>query len=151
MNARTSVQFVNKNRNDAGSGEVRIAIASEADLLKARRLARELAARLGFWSVEKTFIVTAVSEVALNILQHAGAGEIILGTTERGDGTPGILIIARDRGPGISDIESALRESDTGRAKEGLGLSAAKRLMDEFEIASEPGRGTTVVMKKWIR
>lgn len=123
--------------------EVRIPIASEADILTARRLGRDLADKLGFWSVEKMFIAMAISEIALNIIQYAGKGEIILGTAERGDGTQGILIIARDRGPGIENPELAMQR--------GYGLSGAKRLMDEFEIHSEPGRGTTVIMKKWVR
>jgi len=131
--------------------EVCIPITSEADILRARKLGRAMAARLGFWSVEKTFIVMAISEIALNILQYAGKGEIILSTTERGDGTPGIMIVARDRGPGIADVELAMQEGYSTSGKPGLGLPGAKRLMDEFEIVSEPGRGTTVIMKKWVR
>lgn len=123
--------------------EVHIPIASEADILTARKLGRELAEKLGFWSVEKMFIAMAISEIALNILQYAGKGEIVLSTTERGDGTLGILIIARDQGPGIADVELAMAQ--------GYGLSGAKRLMDEFEIYSKPGQGTTVIMKKWVR
>lgn len=131
--------------------EVSVEIASEADLLKARKLARALATKLGFWSVEKTFIVTAVSEIALNILQYAGKGEIILGTAERGDGAPGIQIVARDQGPAIADVGTAMQEGYSTSGRAGLGLSAARRLMDEFEIVSEPGKGTTVVMRKWVR
>lgn len=122
---------------------VHIPIASEADILTARKLGRELAEKLGFWSVEKMFIAMAISEIALNIVQYAGKGEIILGTAERGDGTRGILIIARDQGPGIADVERAMEH--------GYGLSGAKRLVDEFEIHSQPGAGTTVIMKKWMR
>ncbi|MCX8049319.1 MAG: anti-sigma regulatory factor [Methylohalobius sp.] len=123
--------------------EVHIPIASEADILTARKRGRELAEKLGFWSVEKTFIAMAISELALNILQYAGQGEIVLSIAERGDGTQGILIIARDRGPGITDVEQAMQK--------GYGLSGAKRLVDEFEIRSEPGKGTTVILKKWVR
>ena len=130
--------------------EVRIAIASEADILTARKLGREMAAKLGFWSVEKNFIVMAISEIALNMLQYAGGGEIILSITRRGDGTPGIQIVARDRGPGIADIDLALQEGYSSSGKPGLGLPGARRLMDEFEIFSEPGKGTTVIMKKWL-
>ncbi len=123
--------------------EVRIPISSEADILTARKLGRALAEKLGFWSVEKMFIAMAISEIALNIVQYAGKGEIILGTAERGDGTQGILVIARDQGPGIADVELAMQA--------GYGLSGARRLMDEFEISSKPGKGTTVIMKKWVR
>ncbi len=129
--------------NKVASDEVHIPISSEADILTARKLGRALAEKLGFWSVEKMFIAMAISEIALNIVQYAGKGEIILGTAERGDGTQGILVIARDQGPGIADVELAMQG--------GYGLSGARRLMDEFEIRSEPGKGTTVIMKKWVR
>ncbi len=135
---------------EATGDTARIPIASEADILTARRRAREMAARLGFWSVEKNFIVMAVSEIALNILQYAGRGEIILSITRRGDGTPGIEVVARDQGPGIADLGLALQEGYSSSGRTGLGLPGARRLMDEFEIHSEPGRGTTVIMKKWL-
>ncbi|GAB4353836.1 MAG: anti-sigma regulatory factor [Methylohalobius crimeensis] len=131
--------------------EVHIPIASEADILTARREARSLAAKLGFWSVEKMFIAMAISEIAINIIQYAGKGEIILGNAVRGDGSQGISIIARDEGPGIENVELAMQEGYSTSGRPGLGLAGAKRLMDEFEITSEPGKGTTVTMKKWVR
>ena len=130
--------------------EIRIPIDSEAQILTARQRGRSLAAELGFWSVEQTFIAMAISEVALNIVQYAGKGEIILGTAQK-DGTRGIVVVARDQGPGIPNPELAMQEGYSTSGGTGLGLPGAKRLMDEFEIVSEVGKGTTVTMKKWMR
>ncbi len=127
-----------------------IPIDSEAQILTARREARSLAARLGFWSVEQSFIAMAISEVALNILQYAGKGEIVLDVIEKND-AKGILVLARDEGPGIPDIELAMQEGYSTGGGAGLGLAGAKRLMDEFDIVSEVGKGTTVRMVKWVR
>jgi serine/threonine-protein kinase RsbT len=129
---------------------IRVPIESEAHILAARQQARALAAELGFWSVEQTFIAMAISEVALNIVQYAGKGEIRLGRAEK-NGTPGILIVASDRGPGMSDVQLALQEGYSTSGGAGLGLAGAKRLMDEFDIVSEAGKGTTITMKKWVR
>lgn len=130
--------------------DIRIPITSENDILTARQQARALAVKVGFWSVEQTFIAIAVSELALNILQYAGAGEIVLAQGEK-LGSPGIIIIARDEGPGIANGELALQEGYSTSGGPGLGLSGAKRLMDEFELVSAAGKGTTVTMKKWVR
>jgi serine/threonine-protein kinase RsbT len=129
---------------------IRVPIDSEAQILTARREARSLAARLGFWSVEQSFIAMAISEVALNILQYAGKGEIVLDRIEKND-SKGILVEARDEGPGIPDIELAMQEGYSTGGGAGLGLAGAKRLMDEFDIESEVGKGTTVRMVKWVR
>lgn len=129
---------------------IRVPIDSEAQILTARREARSLAARLGFWSVEQSFIAMAISEVALNILQYAGKGEIVLDRIEKND-SKGIVVEARDEGPGIPDIELAMREGYSTGGGAGLGLAGAKRLMDEFDIESEVGKGTTVRMVKWVR
>jgi serine/threonine-protein kinase RsbT len=130
--------------------EIRVSITSEDDILTARQQARSLAVKLGFWSVEQTFIAIAVSELALNILQYAGKGEIILSTSEN-PATQGINIIARDEGPGIADTELAMQEGYSTSGRPGLGLPGVKRLMDEFELVSEIGKGTTVTRKKWVR
>ena len=130
--------------------EIRVSITSEDDILTARQQARSLAVRVGFWSVEQTFIAIAVSELALNILQYAGKGEIVLSASEN-PGTQGIDIVARDEGPGIADTELAMQEGYSTSNRPGLGLPGAKRLMDEFELVSEIGKGTTVTMKKWVR
>jgi serine/threonine-protein kinase RsbT len=129
---------------------IRVPIESEAHILTARQRARALAAELGFWSVEQTFIAMALSEVALNMVQYAGRGEILLGTADK-KGIPGIVIEARDQGPGIPDVALAMQEGYSTSGGTGLGLAGARRLMDEFNILSEPGKGTTVTMTKWVR
>jgi serine/threonine-protein kinase RsbT len=129
---------------------IRVPIDSEAQILTARQQGRSLAAELGFWSVEQTFIAMAISEVALNIIQYAGKGEIILSAIQK-EGNRGIAIMARDQGPGIPDIDLAMQEGYSTSGGAGLGLAGAKRLMDEFDIVSEAGKGTTVTMKKWLR
>lgn len=129
---------------------VSVPIASEDDILTARQQARSLAVTLGFWTVEQTFIAIAISELALNILQYAGKGDIVLSGSEK-QGTRGIVIVARDEGPGIADIALAMQEGYSTSGGPGLGLSGAKRLMDEFELVSSLGKGTTVTMKKWVR
>jgi serine/threonine-protein kinase RsbT len=129
--------------------ERRVPVASDADLVLARQAGRRLAQELGFSGTDITLIATAISEVARNIIQYAGAGEIELDTVE-GSRSIGIVVIARDKGPGIPDISLAIRDGYTTGKGMGLGLPGARRLMDEFEIESETDQGTTVVMKKWL-
>ncbi len=130
--------------------EIRLPIRSEADIVTARLQARALGEPLGFSVGELTAIATAISEVARNILLYAGKGEVLLGIVRDG-GRRGIAVVARDEGPGIPDIALALQDGySTGRGL-GLGLPGVKRLMDEFAITSEVGRGTTVSAKKWPR
>lgn len=132
------------------SEETRVAVSRDADIVTARQLGRELAAKVGFVGSDLTLIATAISEVARNIISYADNGEILLGATSR-DGREGLVVVAQDHGPGIPDIELAMRDGySTGRSL-GLGLPGARRLMDEFEIVSELGRGTTVTMRKWRR
>lgn len=128
--------------------EVRVPVSSDADVVAAREKGRELSAQLGFSSIDLTLIVTAISEVARNILLYAKEGEIVL-RLDNDDGQRGIVVVARDEGPGIPDLELAMRDSYTTGNGLGLGLPGARRLMDEFEIQSEVAKGTTVVMKKW--
>jgi serine/threonine-protein kinase RsbT len=128
--------------------EVRVAIASDADLVTARAEARAMAERLGFPRPDPTLIATAISEVARNIVVHAGRGEIVLEPFEDGD-RYGLVVTASDEGPGIRDVDAALRDDHSGRGGLGLGLPGARRLMDDFEIASDADTGTTVTMKKW--
>jgi serine/threonine-protein kinase RsbT len=129
--------------------ERRVPVASDADLVLARQAGRRLAQELGFSGTDITLIATAISEVARNIIQYAGAGEIELDTVE-GTRSVGIVVIARDKGPGIPDIALAIRDGYTTGKGMGLGLPGARRLMDEFAIESETDQGTTVVMKKWL-
>jgi serine/threonine-protein kinase RsbT len=128
--------------------EVLVHVSSDADVVEAREKGRELSARLGFSSIDLTLIVTAISEVARNILLYASEGDIELRLDNDG-GQRGIVVVARDEGPGIPDLELAMRDSYSTGNGLGLGLPGARRLMDEFEIQSEISKGTTVVMKKW--
>ena len=128
--------------------EVRVAIYSDADLVTARAEGRAMAERLGFPRPDPTLIATAISEVTRNIVVHVGRGEIVLRPFEDGN-RYGLVVIAIDRGPGIRDVEAALRDDVSGRRSLGLGLPGARRLMDEFEVASDAETGTTVTMRKW--
>ena len=129
-------------------GEVRVALRTDADLVNARAEGRAMAEELGFPRPDPTLIATAISEVARNIVRHVGRGEIILRPLQEAD-RYGLAVVARDEGPGIRDVEAALRDDYSGMGGLGLGLPGARRLMDEFVIESSPDSGTTVTMKKW--
>lgn len=129
--------------------EERVPVASDGDIVTARQKGRALAAGLGFSGTGQAIIATAISELARNILDYAKRGEIVLGQLEKG-GRRGILVVARDQGPGIADIARAMQDGfSTGKGL-GLGLPGTRRLMDEFEIVSEVGKGTTVTTRKWV-
>ena len=128
--------------------EVRVAITADADLVEARAQGRAMAQRLGFPRPDPTLIATAISEVARNIVLHAGRGEIVLRPCED-IGRYGLVVIALDDGPGIRDVDAALRDDYSGRNGLGLGLPGARRLMDDFQIISDADAGTTVTMTKW--
>jgi serine/threonine-protein kinase RsbT len=130
--------------------ETRVAIDHDVDIIAARRSARELATQVGFSGSDLTIIATAISEVARNIVVYAKRGEIVLSAVQRGT-RRGVLVVARDQGPGIPDIPGAMRDGFSTGKSLGLGLPGAKRLMDEFEIVSEVGKGTTITMRKWAR
>ena len=127
--------------------DVRIPIHVDADIVTARQTVRELAARAGFSGTDLTLIATAVSEVARNIVRFAHAGEVTVEIVE--NPRRGLQVVARDTGPGIADVQSALTDGYSTYDGLGLGLPGARRLMDEFAIVSEVGRGTTVTMTKW--
>jgi serine/threonine-protein kinase RsbT len=136
-------------RSRVVESEIRIRITSALDIVAARQKGRELANDLGFRPTDLAIIATAISELARNIVLYARCGEIILMPTR---GSPsGILVMASDQGPGIADIAEALRVGYSTSGGLGVGLPGVKRLMDEFEIVSEAGRGTTVIVKKWNR
>ena len=130
--------------------EVRIPITADVDVVTARQQGRAQGQRGGFEGTDLTVISTAISEIARNILEYAGRGEVTIRVVNDAVRV-GIVVIAADEGPGIADLSLALQDGySTGRGL-GLGLPGTRRLMDEFEIESPPGRGTTVVMKKWRR
>jgi serine/threonine-protein kinase RsbT len=107
-----------------------------------------VALRLGFSTSDQVLIATSISELARNIVTYATTGEIILRTAVS-RGRRGMEVIARDRGPGIEDTFLALKEGYSTSRSMGMGLPGVKRIMDEFEIVSEVGKGTTVKVKKW--
>jgi serine/threonine-protein kinase RsbT len=127
-----------------------IPVREQADVAIARLRARELARLVGLAGAAVEAVAAAVSEIAQNIASHAGWGEIALAPARR-RGRHGLVVIARDAGPGIDDIERAMEDGFSTRGTLGLGLAAARRLMDEFALRSRPGSGTTVVMMKWAR
>jgi serine/threonine-protein kinase RsbT len=130
--------------------ELHVAIEHEADIVTARQRGRQLAAARGFSSTEQTLIATAISELARNIVEYAERGEIILSPIQR-NGRVGIVVVACDEGPGIPNIELAMRDGYSTAKSLGMGLPGARRLMDEFHLQSAPGIGTKITMKKWVR
>lgn len=127
-----------------------VPVASDNDLVAARREGRALAERLGLSTSEATLVATAISELARNIVSYAGRGEIHISLVQPGS-RPGITIVAHDKGPGIPDINAAVRAGYSTSGGLGLGLPGVRRIMDEFHIASEVGRGTTITITKWKR
>jgi serine/threonine-protein kinase RsbT len=128
---------------------VQVDIRSDADIIRIRQQARVMAKELGFSVSDLTLITTALSELARNIVEYAHQGEIILSQIRQGEHR-GLVIIARDNGPGIADIARAMQDGySTGKGL-GLGLPGTKRLMDEFEITSGLNQGTTVKATKWV-
>ena len=135
------------------AAEERIAIESDADVVTARQRARELAVDLELTSTDQTLLATAISEVARNITTYATRGEVLLSIV-REPGPParsGIRVVARDRGPGIADLDLAMQDGYTSGGGMGLGLPGARRLVDEFDIETAPSEGTTVTLVKWSR
>ena len=127
---------------------VRVRIQSSADIVTARQQGRSMAAMLGFTNTTLAIITTAISEVARNIVEYAKEGEITMAPV--GDGPlKGLQIVASDRGPGIVDLETAMRVGYSTSKSMGMGLPGAKRLMDRFEISSARGQGTVITMTKW--
>ncbi|MGQ0680320.1 MAG: anti-sigma regulatory factor [Actinomycetota bacterium] len=116
----------------------------------ARQTGRKVAEAVGFAGSDLTMISTAISELARNIIRYAGNGEVVMSVIVDGQRS-GVMVVAKDSGPGIADIDLAMRDGYTTGSGMGLGLPGARRLMDEFSIFSEVSRGTTVVMKKWTR
>jgi len=132
------------------AGELVVPIKADVDVVVARQQARGLISGLRFSGSEQTLIATAISEVARNIVTYAGSGEIVLRIVQRGE-RRGLTVVARDRGPGIADIARAMQDGYSTSRGLGLGLPGSKRLMDEFDVVSEVGKGTEITMTKWER
>jgi len=131
--------------------ESRIAIESDADVVTARQRARELAADLELSSTDQTLLATAISEVARNITTYATRGEVRLRIIRDNGGRQGVEVVAQDDGPGIDDLGRAMQDGYTTGGGLGLGLPGARRLVDEFDVQSAVGQGTTVTLVKWGR
>nr|WP_218649268.1 anti-sigma regulatory factor [Pseudomonas taiwanensis] len=120
----------------------------ETDIVVVRQQVRKAAAQANLGLVSQTKIVTAASEIGRNALLYGGGGECLIEITQR-EARAALRLVITDQGPGIADIEQALRDGYTSGNGLGLGLSGSRRLVDEFSIRSEPGSGTTVEMWKW--
>lgn len=123
-------------------------IRGDLDIVIARTMARDIAKALGFGAIDQARIATAVSELARNIFLYAGSGNVTVREVERA-GRRGIEIICEDQGPGIADLSLVMQDGYSTSRGMGMGLPGAKRLMDEFDIKSEEGVGTTITCRKW--
>ena len=137
-------------QNEPNDAQTSVEVRSTIDIVTARQSGRELAMKLGFSGAEVTLIAAAISELARNILDHAKTGEVLLSHVQHGT-RHGLQVIARDQGPGIPDIQQAMQYGFSTRRGLGVGLPGAKWLMDDFEIESKVGKGTTVTMRKWLK
>jgi serine/threonine-protein kinase RsbT len=126
-----------------------ILVMSDRDVVTARQQGRALALQAGFSDSEATLIATAISELARNIVSYAHQGTVTFKSLNGHKGSVGLRIVATDSGPGIADVSQALRDGFSSSGGLGLGLPGVKRLMDEFDIASRVGSGTTVTVTKW--
>ncbi|MHB8621275.1 MAG: ATP-binding protein [Chloroflexota bacterium] len=139
------------------AAELQIPIRAEGDIVTARQRAREVARNLGFGVVDQSRIATAVSELTRNVIRYAtnGSGELTITALGTVLGEPagrvGLEAVVSDDGPGIANVNEALGEGFSSGSGLGLGLPGTRRLMDEMVVESEPGRGTTVTVRKWRR
>lgn len=129
--------------------EETIPIRDEYDIVTARSAGKTIALSIGFGLVDQTRISTAISELARNILRYAKTGTVCVRLVTA-DGKDGIEVVAEDQGPGISNLELAMTDGHSTGKGLGAGLPGTKRLMDEFEIDTKVGRGTTVTTRKWV-
>ena len=126
-------------------------VRSSTDIVLIRQAVRRWTAELGFSLVDQTKMITAASELARNALVHGGGGTARVEVVASGSGKSGVRIGFTDDGPGIADLDLALTDGWSSGDGLGLGLSGARRLVDEFELTSKPGSGTSVVVTKWSR
>jgi serine/threonine-protein kinase RsbT len=123
-------------------------VRTSADVVSVRHLVRRWAVELGFTIVEQTKIVTAASELARNMIDYGGGGELHLASLADG-ARKGLRLTFEDHGPGIADLSLALRDGYTTGGGMGLGLGGAKRLSNEFDVQTVPGQGTRVMIARW--
>jgi serine/threonine-protein kinase RsbT len=132
------------------AGQITVHIRDELDIVRARQEGRQMARNMGFGAVDLARVATAISELARNIYTYAQTGEILLDEVEKGT-RRGIQVMAVDQGPGIPNVEEALRDGYTTSNGLGAGLPGTRRLVDEFEIESQVRQGTRVTVRKWLR
>jgi serine/threonine-protein kinase RsbT len=128
----------------------RVEVSSDQDVVRVRQLVRTVAVAVKLSLVDQTKIVTAASELARNTLVYGGGGSVEVSRVDNGR-RPGIRIVFADEGPGIADLDLAFTDGYTTGSGLGLGLSGARRLVDEFDIDTAPGRGTSITVTKWCR
>jgi len=151
MNNRTELPPASEEETvPAAVNKSTIPIATVADIVTARQQGRDMALHLGFSETESTLIATIISELARNIVLYAQTGQIVLERAHQ-DNLRGIIIISQDRGPGIPDIQRALVGGYSTSGGLGLGLCGVRRMVDDFHIDTESGKGTIVTAKKWLR
>jgi serine/threonine-protein kinase RsbT len=132
----------------AAQGNNKLPVRSSEDIVLVRQAVRHRAIELGFSLVDQTKVVTAASELARNIVTYAGTGSVDIEAIHNGSRS-GLQITFEDRGPGIADVELAMKDGYTTGSGLGLGLGGSKRLVHEFAINTRLGEGTTVRITKW--
>lgn len=131
------------------ASNARVVIGSDSDIILAREQGRRIGKEMGFRVADLTRIATGISEIGRNIVAYAKTGEIHINVIEN-EIKRGIEITAEDKGPGIQDIPLAMSDGYSTGDRKGLGLPGVRRLMDEFELESSSGNGTTIKMRKWV-
>lgn len=132
------------------NSESSVDIYTEWDIVAARQLGRNEAKKIGFGIVDQARITTAISELARNIYLYAGTGRIEIEQVSD-NGVKGLIIIARDNGPGIPDVRKVMEDGFTTSGGLGAGMPGVRRLMDAFSLETEVGVGTTITITKWVR
>ncbi len=147
--SRIKAELFERREEQTTDGVVRVPVSRDADVVVARQKGREIAALVGFSATDQTLIATAISEVTRNIVKFAERGEVVISMISAGE-RRGVSVVARDVGAGIHDTEQAMQDGFSTYDGFGLGLPGTKRLMDQFDLDSVPGVGTTVTMEKWL-
>jgi len=127
----------------------RVSINSDLDIVVARAEGRNLAQEMGFSTIDQARIATVISELARNVVLHAHCGQVLMEQIKVGEKV-GMQIVCEDQGPGISDLDQILQGGEVQERASHMGLAGAKRLMDELEIESQVGLGTTVKVRRWL-
>lgn len=136
---------------DEQMSEIRIIIASDRDIVVARQAGRSLAEEMGFSRTNQALIATAISEIARNIVRYANTGEMLISRTKGTNrNRSGLRMFACDEGPGIANLSDAMLDGFSTGQSLGLGLPGTRRIMDDFEIESEIGKGVKVTATKWL-